>query len=168
MEEILDQEFNENEKDETRINRLTVAVRIFLCGLIGVHQLGYWIATLKILDLPHHFTFIISLLISSSAFILFVYYNFKQGNKELQVAYMTPFFKRPFVLICLLYCLFAMWNGFESFALGTNYFFNNNEFISTTYLLTALAMGGAKFVLSLWVFCREIIYLKRTQDPVNQ
>ena len=148
MEEILDQEFNEKEKDETRINRVTAIFRYiliigYICGIIRFLTLfegisaGNWVNVI-ILIFP-------------------IYHNLKHARLELKNKYVLSTQRTSSIIAFLLLCFMMIGIFTLGFILALiqtvlpdtpGYFF----FVSAIILVIGL---------HLWVFYREITYYKR-------
>jgi len=166
MEEILDQTFNEKEKDETQANRLTAAIRIFLCGYMLITKFKFLYGSLTFQSIRQRdIPYLSFLIFDFFIFLLFVYYNFRHGKLELQSKYVIPVFKRFFILLFFLYCLYILLGCLPVISTGIGYFLNEKVLFSPAYYLGSLIVGGITLVLILWIFYREIIYFRRISKP---
>ncbi len=97
MEEILDQAFNENEKDETRINRVVIVFRVLLCAyfLFEIYRLWTYNFGLQVFYESTGRGF---LMLGFILFILgLIVYNIRHIQLEIKYKYVIPYFKRGFI-----------------------------------------------------------------------
>ncbi len=152
MEEILDQTFNENEKDETRINRLTAFIRLLYCVLLFCN-----IAYLQMTHIrDNRFDFstnFITVIILNLVGIFLIYYNLKSVSHEFKSAFVVSIFKREISVIFVVLNL----------PLVLIYFFPN--LITQTCVIDIwdyiYLFSGICLIL---ILTREITYLKRRKN----
>ncbi len=99
MEEILDQEFNENEKDETQINRGVAIIRVVVC--FGCLYFLYMMLTTELPDVNNwaDLTFMIGLPLM---LILIIIFNSFRIIQELKQRFIIPIQKKIFTLIIII------------------------------------------------------------------
>jgi len=161
MEEILDQAFNENEKDETRINRITAFSRYFYCVYVGFKRVFFG-TQMVIVEKDTQDRMLLSLifLLSILLFAVFVYYNIKQAKLERTMRVVIPTFNRPYTLIFIFYVGFLLFRTCTGLV-GVSIYSFSAPFISVipTFLEGVIFLG----ILTL-IFIREYVYLKRLKN----
>lgn len=154
MEEILDQQFNENEKDETRINRIAIVFRIILCVylLISIYKIAFG-AYSGILETFQESTEDGLIMLTFVLFVLgIIVYNIRHIQLEIKYKFVIPYFGRGFIATFIAsifsFLVVNITALYDDVVDGNSY----SELITT-----------ALFVLSLLIiFYREIIYFART------
>jgi len=155
MEEILDEQFNENEKDETRINRITAVIRYIL-------SIGYTflvISTIRFYNdpTPTEIGETIGGLIAAILLLIPVRYNVKHANLELKNKYVTPTYKRGYILAFLIFCFLII--GASTFGFVSNV--TSKNILGRPNYLHLVFMAILLIGLPSWIAYREIIYYKR-------
>jgi len=111
MEEILDQVFNENEKDETRINRVIAIIRVNVSALFLFIILRLWYFHWNSFDIDTQDSIG---LIMSVVMLGMVVYNIKQIIVEWKSSFVYPQFSRAFTAVFILLNLFFIIGLFAS------------------------------------------------------
>ncbi len=165
MEEILDQEFNENEKDETRINRLTAFSRYFYCAYVGFKRVFFG-TQMVIAERDTQDRMLLSLifLLSILLFAVFVYYNIRQAKLERTMRVVIPTFNRTYILIFMFYIGFLLFKVCTGLV-GVSIYSFSAPFIS---VIPSLLEGIIFLGILVLVFIREYVYLKRLKNQTNE
>lgn len=161
MEEILDQEFNENENDETRINRITAFSRYFYCVYAGASRVvGLIQLMLSGEDIQEKIIIVLVLSLNMLMFVLFVYYNIRHAALERTERIVMPAFRKPLMLVFLFYVGYLVVRIFRGLVNTINY----SSFVPFEDLIypivASIILGG---IVSL-IFIREYTYLKRLNN----
>jgi len=147
MDEILDQQFNENEKDETWINRITCFARISLFAFLS-YDIYIFLAPQDTTEGTPNLSSIIFALI----FVLsFIYYNFILARAEWTRKYITNVTSGIATGFVLVIYIVLMWASLEAILRFTRFDFIGYKIIYYAYIVLVLT-------LIIW---REITYLIR-------
>jgi len=154
MEEILDQPFNENEKDETWINRGIALIRILVSFYLSNHLILFW---------DNYYTITINTynIILTSTFFLVIVHTIYRILSELRKRFIIP--KENKVLILFMIFIYLIPTGVVLY-----YVFDK---LSRNSLLDFRIGNADLFLLPLGlliIIFREIIYYRRLKRLKNQ
>lgn len=155
MDKILDEGLIPERKNESKINRITVIIRLAVCVcFIGIQLFKI----IEIMSSNLHpstgekLAFLSGYLVSSIILALFVYYNWRHAKLEQTMDYVLPYFRKPFILMFLFYILFQFVNITSNLS-GSAYVEVNYDFL---YFVDLVLLG-----LLLFLSKREFIYYRR-------
>jgi len=154
MQEILDQPFNENEKDETWINRGIALIRILVSFYLSNHLILFW---------DNYYTITINTynIILTSTFFLVIVHTIYRILSELRKRFIIP--KENKVLILFMIFIYLIPTGVVLY-----YVFDK---LSRNSLLDFRIGNADLFLLPLGlliIIFREIIYYRRLKRLKNQ
>jgi len=167
MEEILDQAFNEKEKDETRINRMTAIIRYVFS--IGYAYLVIRSSIVFPAILEGNYAEAVGGLLATILLLIPIRYNIKHANLEFKNRYVKSTYKRKHIISFLVFSFLII--GAFSFSF-TSAIIRDVSLSRYDYYFLLLILRGIFFIGSLlWISYREFVYLKRiskSQNFVNQ
>jgi len=153
MEEILDQPFNENEKDETWINRVIAIIRLAVC--IGF--LHILVMMLNLFNSSDSFEMTLNVVFYIIVVIVIIH-NIFRATSELRHHIVIPRNNRIYILIVILIqlILIALFSGFLYFGLI-------GSIVEQKYLFSIRHVVQITIILCLIIITiREITYYRRT------
>lgn len=101
---ILDEEFILAKKDESKVNRITSVSRYILICYLSIRLIMILIKNVSFSNVgPTETVYSIGFILSTSLFIWWLFYNFKHARLEYRSKFVMPHFKRPFIILFLLY-----------------------------------------------------------------
>jgi len=151
MEEILDQPFNEKEKDETWINRIVITFRFILCAYFLFSIYRVWTFNSGIQVFSESMERASSMLVFMLFALGMIIYHIRHIQLEMKQKFVIPYFKRGFIASFI--------------ALNLLIFFTNiaeiySAVISEDYFVGIPLAVCLVLLLSVILF-REIIYFRR-------
>lgn len=166
MEEILDQEFNKNEKDETRINRGMAMIRVLVCFGFS-YLLSRMLRTKPDASDLFDAVFIIGVPVMM---ILIIIHNSLRIIQELKQRFIVPIQKKIFILI-LIIIQSIMMIIFASVCFSAVRLRLKKEYVPIRWfdiIIVLLTLGLFVIIIRETIYYRRAIRLKQLKNQANE